>query len=84
MNKYKNILIGCLLLIMIGLAACGNKQIFDTTYSFERAIVMLPNGDIIEGDVSSWKDYDDGDQIQVVVDGKTYLVHSSNIVLISE
>ncbi len=34
--------------------------------------------------VSSWKDYEDGDQIQVVIDGTTYLVHSSNIVLMNE
>lgn len=61
-----------------------NKQLIDTTYSFERAIIYLPNGEIVEGEVSSWKDYDDGDQIQVKIDGKTYLVHSSDIVLISE
>ena len=60
-----------------------NKQLIDTTYSFERAIIYLPNGEIVEGEVSSWKDYE-GDQIQVKIDGKTYLVHSSNIVLISE
>ena len=39
---------------------------------------------IISGTVSSWKDYEDGDQIQVVIDGTTYLVHSSNIVLMNE
>lgn len=71
----------CCMLIFGG---CGNKQVIDVTYSFERAIIELPNGEIIEGKVSSWKDYDDGDQIQVKINGKTYLVHSSDIVLISE
>lgn len=61
-----------------------NKQVVDLTFSFERAIIELPNGEVIEGKVSSWKDYEDGDQIQVKIDGKTYLVHSSDIVLISE
>lgn len=56
----------------------------DFTQSYERAIIYLPNGEVIEGKVSSWTDYEDGDQIQVKIDGKTYLVHSSNIVLISE
>lgn len=70
--------LGCVL----ALGGC-NKQLIDVTYSFERAIIELPNGDIIEGKVSSWKDYD-GDQIQVKINGKTYLVHSSNVVLISE
>lgn len=71
------------IVLVCSLTACGNKQIFDTTYSFERAIVQLPNGKIVEGKVTSWKDYE-GDQIQVVIEGKTYLVHSENIVLISE
>ena len=66
------------------LVGCGNKTLIDTTYSFERAILILPNGEVIEGKVQTWKDYADGDQIQVKIDGETYLVHSSNIVLISE
>lgn len=69
--------------LVLGLTGC-NKQVFDTTYSFERAIISLPNGEVIEGEVASWKDFEDGDQIQVKIEGKTYLVHSSNIVLISE
>lgn len=66
------------------LSGCGNKQIFDTTYTFTRAIISLPDGTVINGKVESWKDYEDGDQIQVKIDGVTYLVHSSNICLISE
>lgn len=61
-----------------------NKSIFDTTYSFEYAIITMPNGDIIEGRVSKWTDFDDGDQIQLTIDGKTYLTHISNVVMISE
>ena len=64
------------------LAGC-NKQMVDLTYSYEYAIIGLPNGEVVEGKVSSWTDFEDGDQIQVKIDGKTYLVHSSNIVLIS-
>ena len=64
-------------------AGC-NKQVVDLTYSYERAIIALPNGEIVEGKVSSWTDFEDGDQIQVKIDGKTYLVHSSNVVLISD
>jgi ribosomal protein S1 len=74
------------LILVIGLiftfTGC-NKQIFDTTYTFDTAIISLPNGDIIEGKIDSWKDYEDGDQIQVKINGVTYLVHSSNIVLIN-
>lgn len=73
-----------ILCLMATTAGCGNRQILDMTYTFNRAIVSLPNGEIVEGKVSSWKDYEDGDQIQVVIDGKTYLVHSSNIALIND
>lgn len=66
------------------IGGCGNKQIFDTTYSYEKAIIYLPNGDVIEGKVQSWTDFDDGDQIQVKIDGKQYLVHSTNVALISD
>ena len=73
-----------LALILLFLMAGCNKQMVDLTYSYERAILSLPNGEVIEGKVSSWTDFEDGDQIQVRIDGKTYLVHSSNIVLISD
>ena len=71
------------LVLILALTGC-NKQMVDLTYSYERAILSLPNGEIVEGKVSSWTDFEDGDQIQVRIDGKTYLVHSSNIVLISD
>lgn len=70
------------IVVMFLLLVSCNKQVFDTTYSYDRAILSLPNGEIIDGKVTSWKDYDDGDQIQVKIDGVSYLVHSSNIVLI--
>lgn len=73
-----------LLLMAVTLSSCGNYQMIDTTYRFDKAIISLPNGDIIEGKVDSWLDYEDGDQIQVKIDGITYLVHSSDVVLIKE
>ena len=77
--------IAMILVLLMGLSLLGcNKQMVDLTYSYERAIIQLPNGEIVEGKVSSWTDFEDGDQIQVKIEGKTYLVHSSNIVLISE
>lgn len=72
-----------MLILVLALTGC-NKQMVDLTYSYERAILSLPNGEVVEGKVSSWTDFEDGDQIQVRIDGKTYLVHSSNIVLISD
>lgn len=80
----KKILVGLVVGIMsMSLVGC-NKQVFDTTYSYERAILCLPNGEVIEGKVQSWTDFEDGDQIQAKIDGKQYLIHSEDIVLISE
>ena len=78
----KLIALSLTLVLLLTLTAC-NKQMVDLTYSYERAILSLPNGEVVEGKVSSWTDFEDGDQIQVKIAGKTYLVHSSNVVLIS-
>ena len=84
MKKIITILLAVIAIVTLLVLAGCNKQMVDLTYSYERAILSLPNGEIIEGRVSSWTDFEDGDQIQVRIDGKTYLVHSSNIVLISD
>lgn len=70
--------------ICLSLVACGNQQLFDTTYSFENAQIKMPDGSVVSGKVSSWKDYDDSDAVQLVIDGKTYYTHLSNVVLISD
>ena len=78
----------CLLLVVllatVLLCACGNRQMFDTTFTFEYAYVALPNGECVEGKPTSWIDYEDSDVIQVVINGKTYLTHYENVVMISE
>ena len=85
MKKIIAILLVAVVVLSMALIATGcNKQMVDLTYSYEYAIIALPNGEIVEGKVTSWTDFEDGDQIQVKIDGKTYLVHSSNIVLISK
>ena len=81
----------CILLVIaitcalcFAMTGCGNVQLIDTTWSFERAIIFLPDGDKIEGSVTSWTDFESSDMIQVTMGNKTYLTHSSNVVLISE
>ena len=85
MKKWIAIALAVILLTAVALINVGcNKQIVDLTYSYEYAILSLPNGEVVEGKVSSWTDFEDGDQVQVKINGKVYLVHSSNIVLISQ
>ena len=57
-----------------------NKQVIDLTYEYSQAQIKMPDGTVIEGKVDSWNDYE-GDQLQVEINGTTYLAHSSNVVL---
>lgn len=76
--------IGCLFFGIFSLTGC-NRQIIDTHYSFDYAYVYLQDGTVVEGEVSSWRDFDSGDQIQITFkDGYTYLVHSMNCTLIDK
>lgn len=74
-----------MLMFCLILTGCGNRSLIDTTYNFSRAIVYAPDGTkIAEGKVSNWRDYDDSDQLQVCINGKTYLTAAENIILIAE
>ena len=84
MKKLIALLLVVILALSVMLLAGCNKQLVDLTYSYEYAIIGLPNGETVEGKVSSWTDFEDGDQLQIKINGKTYLVHSSNVVLISD
>ena len=84
MKKVIALLLAVIAVLSVLLLTGCNKQMLDLTYSYEYAIIGLPNGEVVEGKVTSWTDYEDGDQLQVKIDGKTYLVHSSTVVLISK
>ena len=62
----------------------GNRRVVDTKYRFDRAIIRLPDGEIVQGKVSSWLDYSDSDVVQITIGGKTYLTHYSNACLIDD
>ncbi len=74
----------CLVVIIIAVICAGcNRQIVDLTYNYNRAVIYSPTGILVEGKVDSWKDYD-GEQIQVKINGKTYLTQACNVVLIHD
>ena len=79
----KTLLITLLTALLLLLTACGNRSLFDTTYTFTRAMIAMPDGSVVEGPVESWRDYEDGDQLQVTINGVTYLTHASNVVLMN-
>lgn len=81
-KRYVVLVIG-LTALFVTISSC-NKQIVDTTYTFNKAIIRLQDNSIVSGEIDSWKDYD-GDQLQIKMkDGTTYLVHANNATLIYE
>lgn len=72
-------------IVLVGvLMACGNRQLLDTTWSFDRAILKQADGTIVSGKVESWTDYEDSDMVQVKIDGVTYFTHIVNVTMITE
>lgn len=81
----KKLMVFLVAVLVIALVFAGcNVQMVDTHWKFDRAVIAMPNGEIVEGKVESWADFDDGDMIQVKIDGVTYLTHSANVVLIDD
>ena len=71
--------------IILGLTGCGNKDMFDTNYTFDRAIIALPNGEVVEVEIDKWTDYEDGDQLQIIAKDETvYLTSTLNCTLIND
>lgn len=77
--------VALMVVIIVALTGCSfNKQVFDTNYSFKYAVIMRADGEQTIK-IKSWRDFEDGDQIQFTsVDGITYLTHASNVILMSD
>lgn len=82
--KKKIVALLLVVLLALGITACGNKDLWDTNYTFDRAIISLGNGETIEVEIKQWKDYE-GEQIQIIDKaGNVYLVSTFNCVLIND
>lgn len=66
--------------LLVFLSAC-NLQVIDTTWRYDLAYINVGD-ETITCEVSSWKDYQESDMIQVKCkDGRSFLGHSSAIIL---
>lgn len=74
----------CLLSVLFLLAGCQDNKKYDLfdTQGYNYAIIKMPTGEIIEGDIQYWRDFSDGDQLEVKVNGVIYLTSSYNCILI--
>lgn len=71
--------------LILATAGCGNKQVFDFEYVFDYAIVRFPDGEVRTIEIEKWRDYDDGEQLQITdKEGRIYLVSSINTVMVKE
>lgn len=63
------------------LSSC-NKGLTDFHYKFNYAKIYFGNELVVEGEVEKWWDYEGSDMIQVQIDGKVYMTHSSCVLFI--
>ena len=74
-----------MVVVLFMFSGCGNKDLFDTNYTFNYAIVEFPGEEVRKIEISKWTDYENGEQIQIIAkDGNTYLIHAANCVLVRE
>ena len=77
----KKIILAILAVAALALTGC-NKQIVDFNYKFKKVHVFETQQCY---EINSWKDYSDGDQIQVGIKGYgKVLFHSNQIALIED
>lgn len=67
--------------LLLALFAGCNRPVLDTVWTFDQAQILMPDGTVVSGKVESWRDFEDGDMLQVKIDGQVYLMHSTNVVL---
>lgn len=94
MKKYWKIgLIVALLVSMVFILAGCSEDYYKTgnritggkdVQTFTYAYVVLDGQEIARGAITQWRDYANSDVVQVLVNGKYYLTHYSNVVLIAD
>jgi uncharacterized lipoprotein YehR (DUF1307 family) len=64
------------LIMVVCFAGCGNMDMLDMVYTYDRAIIQLADGEVIEVNIKQWCTYE-GEQIQIIAeDGTVYLTNS--------
>lgn len=92
MRTIKRILLVVMLAVAaVALCACGaqvqtgnrityGKDVQTFTYGY----IWLGDRMIAEGYINQWRDYDNSDTVQLMIDGKYYLTHYSCVVMVAD
>ena len=83
-------IVATLLAAAMILTACGSVQtgnrvvVGQDVQTFTYCHINLGGEKIVEGYITQWRDYDNSDVVQLLVDGKYYLTHYTNVVMIAD
>lgn len=84
-------IIAIIMAILMAIVLCGcqikhGNRIIEgkDVQTFTYAYVRLGDKDIAEGYITQWRDYDNSDVVQVLINGKFYLTHYSCVVLVAD
>lgn len=62
----------------------GNRVTRGVDYqTFQYAYIILGDKLIAEGQITQWRDYQSGDEIQIQIGDKVFLTHYNNVVMVT-
>lgn len=79
----KKLIVGMILTSMLLFTGCGNRQVFDTHWTFTKAKIDF-GGEVIEIELDKWMDCEDTTIQLVDKNGKVYLTDIKNVILTNE
>lgn len=88
--KKSIVMMAVVMAVAIALAGCGEVKTGNRVVSgsdvqtFTYAYIALGGERLIHGYITQWRDYDNSDVVQVMIDGKYYLTHYSNVVMVAD
>ena len=88
-TAWKVVLVALLVVLMVIMTGCetttGNRVTSGKdVQTFTYAYIRLGDKEIVQGYITQWRDYNNSDTIQIMIDGKYYLTHYSCVVMIAD
>ena len=68
--------------MVLTLSGCGNMDFIDWHWTFDTALVRVPDGTCRKYEVKSWHDFGQSDMIQIETKHEVICTHSANVLLI--